>query len=147
MGNAQQWEILPNGLIHNLNNNKYLEIARSNLDQKGVITYRKNDPISINQLWNITKLDKNVFIITTNLKPTLALSPSLSSSRLTLVNKDTNDLNQQWSFKPSYIPCLQNCNGHGVCSYSKGFFIYINKFKYSKEFVFVKLVTLEILAI
>lgn len=120
MGKAQQWEILANGLVHNLNNNKYLDIAGGNLQQKGIITYSLNVPYSKNQLWNITTLDKNRFIISTSLNANLALAPASGSNRLTLTTLNTNDVNQQWSFAASSISCPNDCSGNGVCSYSTG---------------------------
>ena len=120
MGNFEHWEILPNGLVHNQNTNRYLDIASGNVAQKGIITWALNVPSSKNQLWNITYLETNRFIIATSLNPTLALAPAIDSSLLTLLNFNKNDVNQQWIFKANKVSCLNDCNGNGECSYSTG---------------------------
>ena len=97
-----------------------MDIAGSDLVSKGIITYSLNLPYSNNQLWNITYLDSNKFIIRTSLNSNLALAPSATSSRLTLVNYALGDVKQQWSFKTNEVKCPDDCNGNGVCSYSTG---------------------------
>jgi len=119
MGNIEKWEILSNGLIHNININKYLDVASSDLNAKGIITYSLYTPLANNQVWNVTSVANNSFIIQSNLSQILALAPALNSSRLTLVPLNQSDPSQIWTWRGS---CPSDCNGNGVCSYTTGNF-------------------------
>lgn len=130
LGNYQQMEILPIGLIYDKGSNRYLAVAQSDLKAKAIIfqNFKQNTTIPRNLLWNVTYFAQNKFIITTLLNDIYALAPADESKRLTLVPLDGNSTNQQWTLKPNPIDCEGDCNGNGVCSYSTGLItIHFNK--------------------
>ena len=94
----------------------------ASLTQKTVLTWGQNLPYSNNQLWNISYLSNNRFMIKTRLNTNFSLSTSSKSSVVGLNASNQSDVFQQWSFKASAPSCPGNCNGHGVCSYTTGFY-------------------------
>ena len=122
IGKFQEIELLSTGLIHNKVNDRYLAIAKSDLKTKAIIFQglKPNTTIPPNLLWNLTALGQNTFIITPFLDHNISLTPSNDSNKLTLVNFDPNNKNQQWSLKADFMECDGNCSGNGICSYTTG---------------------------
>lgn len=122
IGKFQEIELLSTGLIHSKVSDRYLAIAKSDLKAKAIIfqNLKPNTTIPPNLLWNLTALGQNTFMITPFLDHTISLTPFNDSNKLTLVNFDRNDKNQQWSLTPDFIQCDGNCSGNGICSYTTG---------------------------
>lgn len=95
-----------------------MDISGKNLVKRKIKLYYLTN--STNQIWNLTYLGPNKFIITTKMNTSLALAPKPNSTLITLVDLKTDESSQQWSLKAPIVECPDNCNEKGVCSYSTG---------------------------
>ena len=98
------------------------------MNKKQIILYGLNIPLSANQLWILTFINKGVFIITTTANKNLALVPNTLNNRLTLVNFNLSDINQHWTWRADSVSCPNECSENGICSYITGYIIIKNIF-------------------